>query len=338
MSSEPITNDNSQLTPATSFDGPALRFDFPSLQIGVAEYPEGPTGCTVLYFPGGARTAVDIRGGSHATYFTESLHAGEIPVHAICLAGGSLLGLEAAAGVAAELFAMKDYSAAWKSIPLVTGAIIYDFLPRANSIYPDKALGRAALRGARPGVFPLHGRGAGCSATVGKWLPAPYQREMGGQGAAFRRIGETRIAVFTVANSVGAIVNREGKVVRGHFNPETRRRDRIAESPFGPGAAESGAGADRAPVIDPARPNTTLTAVVTNQKLDSPALRQLAREAHSSLARAIEPFHTISDGDILWAATTDEIENPEVNYYRLSFAASETAWDAVLNSFAPEEE
>jgi hypothetical protein len=32
----------------TAFDVPVLEFDFPGLQVGVAAYEEGPTGCTVF--------------------------------------------------------------------------------------------------------------------------------------------------------------------------------------------------------------------------------------------------------------------------------------------------
>jgi len=39
-----ITNDNTSLTPVTTFRGPSLELDFPELHIGVAEYREGPTG------------------------------------------------------------------------------------------------------------------------------------------------------------------------------------------------------------------------------------------------------------------------------------------------------
>ncbi|MBD3334877.1 MAG: 6-aminohexanoate hydrolase, partial [Candidatus Eisenbacteria bacterium] len=61
MEEKLITNDNTTLLPTTSFDGPALSFDFPAFHVGVAEYEEGPTGCTVFYFPQGATAAVDIR-------------------------------------------------------------------------------------------------------------------------------------------------------------------------------------------------------------------------------------------------------------------------------------
>ena len=39
------------LAPVTVFEGPQLAFGFPALRVGVAEYEEGPTGCTVFWFP-----------------------------------------------------------------------------------------------------------------------------------------------------------------------------------------------------------------------------------------------------------------------------------------------
>src|SRR6266550_1810403 len=204
-----LSNDTAELVPRTSFDGPELRFDFPGLETGVAEYEEGPTGCTVFHFPGGpVACSTDIRGGSPAVS-----GAGVELVDAICLAGGSLYGLEAAAGVAVELLACREYRTGWLEIPLVSGAIIFDWGPRDNAVYPDKELGRAAVRAAGPGVFPLGRRGAGRSATAGK-LFAYEEGEASGQGAAFRELGPTKVAAFTVVNAVGAIVDRGGEVVR----------------------------------------------------------------------------------------------------------------------------
>src|SRR5271169_6350182 len=56
-----------------SFDGPALTFDFPAVQIGVAEYEEGPTGATVLLFRRPVTAAVDVRGGAPGTVLTDVL-------------------------------------------------------------------------------------------------------------------------------------------------------------------------------------------------------------------------------------------------------------------------
>jgi 6-aminohexanoate-oligomer endohydrolase len=313
-----LANDTTELVPRTDVGGPELRFDFPSFQIGVAEYDEGPTGCTVFHFPEGAACATDVRGGSPGTI------GGYEWVHAICLAGGSLYGLEAAAGVAAELFAQRGHSTGWMEIALVSGAIIFDYGPRDNAVYPDKALGRAALRAARPGVFPLGPRGAGRSATVGKTFEYE-QGEPAGQGGAYRELGPTKVCVFTVVNAVGAIVDREGEVVRGHLDRATGLRGALV-----PGVEERlAAGVPLRQVPG----NTTLTVVVTNQQLDRRSLRQLGRQVHASMARAIHPFHALLDGDVLYAVTTAEVEAPAVDPIGLSVIASELAWDAVLRSF-----
>jgi L-aminopeptidase/D-esterase-like protein len=311
-----LSNDNAKLAPRTSFDGVVLEFDFPGLAVGCAEYDEGPTGCTVFSFlPDGAACAVDVRGGSPGTLGVYEW------VHAICLAGGSLYGLEAATGVAAEIFAQRDYATGWLEIPLVSGAIIFDWGPRGNAVYPDKELGRAALRAARPNSFPLGRRGAGVSATAGKTF-AYEQGEPAGQGAAFRKVGETRIAVFTVVNAVGAVVDRHGKVVRGHLDPESGERVSLV-----PGVeARLATGAP----VRPLPGNTTLTVVVTNQVLDQRGLRTLGRQVHTSLARAIQPFHALVDGDVLYAVTTNEVESPLLESIGLGVVASELAWDAVL--------
>jgi len=54
---------------------------------------------------------------------------------------------------------------------------------------------------------------------------------------------------------------------------------------------------------------------------------------HASMARAIHPFHALPDGDVLYAVTTAEVENPGVDPIGLSVVASDLAWDAVLRSF-----
>jgi L-aminopeptidase/D-esterase-like protein len=303
------------MTPSPVPDGPALKFDFPAFEVGVAEYDEVPTGCTVFHFPAGTALAVDVRGGSPA-------YVGDYGwTHVICLAGGSVYGLEAAAGVAAELFARRAFVTAWDELALVAGAIIYDFGVRQNAVYPDKALGQAALRNARAGRFPLGSRGAGVAATVGKGFD--FDRgESAGQGGAIRQVGPTKVAVFSVVNAIGAVVDREGRVVRGHRDPTSGKRVPIADNVEALVRAEPG--------------NTTLTVVVTNQRLGANTLRQLRRQVHASLARAIQPFHTIYtiyDGDVLFAVTTAEVENPALNEIALGVVASELAWDAVLSSF-----
>jgi 6-aminohexanoate-oligomer endohydrolase len=314
----PASNDTVALVPRTDFDGGReLRFDFPGLEIGVAEYEEGPTGCTVFHFPQGASCATDVRGGA------PGILGGYEWVRAICFAGGSLYGLEAGTGVAAELLARGGYEVGWMRIAPVSAAIVFDFR-RGNSIYPDKELGRAAVRAARPGVIPLGARGAGRAVTAGKTF-ALERGEPAGQGGAFRALGPTRVAVFTVVNAFGAIVDRDGTVVRGHL--DDAGTERLALVP----ELERQLAAGEGPPVAPG--NTTLTLVATNERLGRRALQQLGRQVHASMSRAIQPFHSLVDGDVLYTATTAEVENPQLDAVRLGVVASEVAWDAVLSCF-----
>jgi L-aminopeptidase/D-esterase-like protein len=276
----------------------------------------------VFLFPEGVAAAADVRGGSYATLYTDQLVHGDGWLHGICLAGGSIYGLEAATGVAAELLGQRDYSTHWDDIAHVAGAIIFDYGRRGNAIYPDKALGRAATLAARAGVFVQGPHGAGRSATVGKDMG--FERvESAGQGGAIRQVGAVKVAVFTVVNAIGAIVDRDGRVVRGHLNRTTGQREHSIQA------------LDALPLQAMETPsgNTTLTVVVTNVRLGSRVLRQLAKQVHASMARAIQPFNALSDGDVLYAVTTNAVADERLSETALGVLASETAWDAVLECF-----
>ena len=317
-----ISNDTAHPKPRTDIDAKRwLDVDFPSLELASAEYAEGPTGCTVFHLPDVASMHIDVRGGSPGIN-GEHLTV----VNAICFAGGSLYGLEASTGVAAELFAKRGYSTKWMDIALVAGAIIFDYGRRENAIYPDKELGRAAVRALRPGRFPLGPHGAGCSATAGHGATA----ELAGQGGAVRKLGPTSVAVFTVINAYGALVDRTGNVVRGNRDAKTGKRARAERMIDEVGAYEPVAGRARG-----VTQNTNLTLVVTDQKLDALQLRSVARQTHSSMARAIQPFNTRWDGDILFAVSTQKVANAELDEVSLGVIASELAWDAALTSFDP---
>jgi L-aminopeptidase/D-esterase-like protein len=255
-------------------------------------------------------------------------------VDAITLAGGSAYGLEAADGVRAELLATGKRDASRWNIASVPAAIIYDFGARTNTIYADKELGRAALRAAVTGRFPLGARGAGRSASVGKYFGYSYG-EPAGQGAAFRQVGPTKIAVFTVVNAVGVVVDRQGRVLRGNRDPDSGIRSSIIDDLNG-GLGDKKRESDqkRGGYQQPtnAVTNTTVTVVVTNQKLKYWELQRLAVQVHTSMGRAIQPFQTMRDGDVLFATTTAEVENAELSAADITTLADALAWDAVLTS------
>jgi L-aminopeptidase/D-esterase-like protein len=329
-------------TPATpSPTGRVLDFDIPGLAIGVAAYAEIPTGCTVFNFdvdmyPDGVMLELDVRGG--APWHSGAEDIAEDITNAISLAGGSVYGLEAAAGAAAELFAQGGY----RDRIAVSGAVIYDVSVveepdgfRSRGIYPDKALGQEAVRAAQPGCFPLGNHGAGSGAYVGQWANWPSARERGGQGGAFRQIGPLKVAVFTVVNALGVIVDRQGQVVRGGLDQRTGVRTTPVQDAE---AILSGTSARLRP--EAALPggltrHTTLTVLVTNVAFPRDLLRQLGRQVHSSMARAIQPFHTPDDGDILFAVSTGETAADDIDSTALGVVASELAWDAVLSCYDP---
>lgn len=308
-----LTNDDLPLTPQPSPGRGVVEFDLPGVYAGTAEYGEGPTGCTVIYVPKGARTAVDARGGAVGLSGGYEFH------HAICLAGGSVYGLEAAAGVSRELLHRAENRTHWAALAHVSGAVVYDFSTRDTAIVPDAALGRAALENSFEGQVPVGQCGAGRATSVGK---IDFDRaEFAGQGAAFGTFGDAKVLVVTVVNAIGVVVDRDGTVVRGNYHLDTGERRPAALDYAAPEPARTVAG------------NTTLTVVVTNVKLTDVALRQFAIQVHSSMHRGIQPFHTELDGDTLFALTTDEVELTGTAA-GLGTLASEVAWDAVLSSVA----
>lgn len=314
---------------------PGLSFDFPGLEIGTAEYEDGPTGTTVLYFPKHALVAIDVRGGAPGTVNSDAarLEGDEGFVSAVVLSGGSAYGLSAATGVANALKDRSPDPGNWRNVAVVMGAIIFDLGDRRyNAVTPDDALGRAAVMAARAGWAPLGAHGAGRFAMQGGF----FDRQHSGQGAAFRQAGETKVLVITVVNAAGSIVDRSGRLLRCSQRVDGRCpaiADKLAGFLASFGVAKA---ADSRPAAyGGLTANTTITAVVTNQVMPYHALQRLAIQVHNSMARAIQPFGTRVDGDTLFAITTAEVKNPALDPILVSTLASEVAWDAILAT-APE--
>jgi L-aminopeptidase/D-esterase-like protein len=323
-----------ELVPDTSARGRILEFDFPALQIGVAQYPDGPTGTTVFRFKEKAVGVVDVRGGAPGTYNVDWLRLGynHPNLDAVVISGGSWYGLAAAGGVAGALKEDGVRSGHWSNLANVAGAIIYDLGDRRpNEIHPDEQLGAAALRAAMPGRFPQGAQGAGRltmqGSYFGYWLHS-------GQGGAFRQIGETKIACFTVVNSLGTVVDRSGRLRHGNQRVSDDGMTIADLMKLVPHDLHSVAGSMLGvrQRIRPNQANTTISLVVTNQILDNAELRRLAVQVHGSMGRAIQPFATLNDGDVLFAASTAEVRNSDLNPVDLGVVASEVMWDAVLNS------
>lgn len=327
-----IPNDQSQLRPIVNQGGKELKFNWPMLKIGTAEYAEGPTGVTVFSFARPVLAAYDVR-GEPATANTEWLRLGKDrpTVSAVVLSGGSFYGLESTTAVAT---AMKDdqvRTGALGDVAHTVGAIIYDLGDRRlNEVYPDKKLAQAAYRAAQEGVFRIGSAGAGRMAKTGSIFGLNAHS---GQGGAYYENGNLKVAVFTVNNALGAVTDRQGRIAAGYFDPawpanmETSALLAQVRDKWVQGPAQTKASG-----------NTTISLVVVNQKLNFGDLQRLAIQVHTSMSRGLQPYATEYDGDVLFAVSTGEEELPtdpkerQANITLLPIIASELMWDAILSS------
>jgi L-aminopeptidase/D-esterase-like protein len=299
-----------------------FKFDFIDFKVGTAENKEGPTGCTVFSFPKGAIGSVDVRGGAAALREANSLQEENSWgwLDALVFAGGSTYGLEAASGVAREILKERK-SVSFSNIPVVPAAIVYDFGGRKNLIFPDLELGARAFRNAEKNHVAVGRFGAGANVSAGKFLSLEYA-EKSGQGAAFIDVNGLKIFAFTVVNALGNILNLKGEVILGSRDPKTGKR-----VVFDPTAKTANKGVIRG--------NTTLSLLITNAALDRGELRRLAIAAHTSMARVIEPFHTSSDGDTLFAVSTNVAnvsKKNALNLDQISLVGGQLLQSAVLNA------
>src|SRR5205823_1172417 len=142
-------------------------------------------------------------------------------------------------------------------------------------------LGRAAFAAAKSGRFPLGAHGAGRFAMNSGYF-GDAARVYSGQGAAFRQIGTTKIAVFIVVNALGALVDRDGNIVRCKESP----CGKIGVANLGVAASEVAWDAilSSAPELDP--PNTRPPARVDASVLDRHAgTYEFAPGARATIAR-----------------------------------------------------
>ena len=133
--------------------GPGDRMtDVDGLMVGHASDEKLRSGTTVLLPEGGARAAVDVRGGAPGTREPDALAPVNLVdvVHALVLSGGSVFGLAAADAVTEELSARGiGLAIAPRPVPVVPAAILFDLANGGEKTWqgdnPYRRLGRQAL-------------------------------------------------------------------------------------------------------------------------------------------------------------------------------------------------
>ncbi len=301
--------------------------DVAGIKVGHETLTARPTGCTVILAEGGAVGGVDVRGSAPGTIETDLLNPVNLvqQVHAVFLSGGSAFGLDVATGVRKYLHERKiGFETRAGNVPIVPGAILFDLsIGGRPDIWPTADCGYRAVSSARTGAVAEGNVGAGAGATVGKWG--------GGAGPMKGGLGTTSIAVPAGANRliVGALVavNSVGDVVDpvtgaiiagvrakdGSGFADVRKLIRAGERP------QAGVGQ-----------NTTIGVVATNARLTKAQATKIAQMAQDGLARAIYPAHTMSDGDVVFALATGEINNSDVS--RIGALAADAMAEAIIRA------
>ena len=298
--------------------------DVAGIRVGHCTDTRRPTGCTVVLADGGAVAGVDVRGAAPGTRETEllsPLNAVE-RVHAILLAGGSAFGLDAAGGVMRWLDERGiGVPVGPVTVPIVPAAILFDLWVGDARIRPDAAAGYAACDAASSAPPAEGSVGAGAGATVGKLFG--IERAMkGGVGTASIRVAGVTVAALVAVNAVGDVVDpRTGVIVAGARTPDGLR---LLGST---GALLRG----DMPADFQVGGATTIGVVVTDAVLTKAQACKLAQMAHDGLARSINPVHTLTDGDTLFAMATGRSGlTPSLTL--LGMAAAEVTAQAVLRA------
>ncbi|MEP6799940.1 MAG: P1 family peptidase, partial [Lapillicoccus sp.] len=279
---------------------------------------------------GGAVGGVDVRGGGPGTRETDLLDPRNLVdrVDAVMLGGGSALGLAAADGIVQSLLADGigwPMGAPGAVVPIVPGAILFD-LGRGGvwGNHPGPAEGAAAYRTAVGGAVATGTVGAATGASSGGFK--------GGIGTASVVLpsGHT-VGVLVAVNSVGSPVDPttgELYAVRHGLSDEFAHVGR-------PSADDVAASRARAAALGPVRGRpamaTTIGVIATDATLTKAQCQKVCGLGHDGMARAINPVHTLFDGDTLFTLATGERPPPDLMELFLLMAA---AGDCVTRAIA----
>jgi L-aminopeptidase/D-esterase-like protein len=276
--------------------------DVPGIEVG--SYERNYTGTTVVLVRKGAVGGVDVRGSAPGTRETDLLDPINLvnKVDAVILTGGSAYGLAAADGV---MLWLEEHKIGWpvgggNVVPIVPTAVLYDpgRFGRAFSDRPTAEFGRKAVDAAKGGPVKMGNVGAGAGAIAGGLK--------GGLGTASVDLGNGVIVGAIVAvNAGGSTVNPATGEFYARYLEVGGEFGKL-KPPFASLAKPYGTVAEL-PAYEPAK-NTTIAVVATNVQLSKAEAKKVAEMAHDGMGRAIQPAHTMFDGDTIFALATGELD------------------------------
>ncbi len=300
----------------------------PGFAVGHASDFNNLTGCSVILCPPGTVGSVDIRGSAAGTRQLDALSGLHIveEVNAVLLAGGSAFGLDAAGGVMQFLEeGGRGFDVTVTRVPTVPSAVIYDLSVGSCRVRPDKAMGYAACRAARPDFQGAGSLGAGTGASVGKLLGIGHATKGGLGSACLQGPDGLLVGALAVVNAFGDVVDPDtGAIVAG-----------ARTTPDGQEFADSAALIRQGMVRQPfGEPNTTIGVVAVNARLSREQAQKVAQMGQNGLARTIRPVHTLFDGDMVFVLAHPEVS---VDLHIIGLLAQSALEAAILNAVSEAE-
>ena len=310
------------------------------------------SGVTVVLPPVGTVGSVDVCGGGPGTHETDALDPTTLvsAVDAVVLTGGSAFGLASATG--AQLWCEEQgrgFAVPGTVVPIVPAAAIFD-------------LGRGGDVKARPGAD-MGYQAAAAAFASGDHAAVERGNVGAGTGAVVARgqfkggIGTSSITLEggVIVGAI-AVVNAMGAPVFGAAGPQPSARSVVPPERLPNLASSAREPGRRGPTLDargrvPAPPqaggpftapqqglNTTLVVIATNAVLDVAECKRTAIAGHAGLARALDPSHTLADGDTVFALATGAVgldrsteQARQVSLITLQSAAAEAVRLAILD-------
>ncbi|WP_187697123.1 P1 family peptidase [Arthrobacter sp. TS-15] len=280
------------------------------------------SGVTVVLPPPGTVGSVDVRGGGPGTHETDALDPTTLvsTVDAVVLTGGSAFGLVSATG--AQLWCEEQgrgFAVPGTVVPIVPAAAIFD-LGRGGDVKarPDADMGyqaaAAAFASGDHAAVERGNVGAGTGAVIAR---GQYK---GGVGTSSIELDDgVVVGAIAIVNALGSPVGL------GPGSARLREERPSAQRVAGPPSPPQGL-------------NTTLVVIATNAVLDVAECKRTASSGHAGLARALDPSHTLADGDTVFAVATGAVvldrsteQARQASLITLQSAAAEAVRLAILD-------
>jgi L-aminopeptidase/D-esterase-like protein len=296
--------------------------DIPGIKVGHAQNSKSGTGCTVIICEDGAVTGVDIRGGGPGTREIAALDPVNLvsKAQAVYLGGGSAYGLEGASGVMQYLEQHGiGFDVNVGVVPIVPGAVLFDFFVGDHKVRPDKTMGYEACENAKNDNTEQGNVGAGTGAAVGK-VNGPDFFMKGGLGTASRKIGDLIIGAIVAVNCFGDVISPfTGRILAGTLDEEKNELADTMSILSSPEFIESSAFSG----------NTTIGCIAVNADFSKSEATKVAMMAHDGFARAINPIHTMYDGDTIFCMATGGVKGDATI---VGAIAAELMSEAIVNA------